>query len=262
MAWKKSKLRRTPPRDTRIIAAKARRIFIPQPAHRPISLHSKDLIRRAYVRQSPSWFTMRRIGVRREKLGGDPREMRAVSRSQVRGTLPERIVYFFLMNRLHLVPDVDFTFQSSQSGGRMELGGIVADFLLPIMRIVIQVQGPTHGEFLRSKKDQEQMDILADLGYRTFEAEDTLIYDEQRLENWMRRVFNLGGFGATSGRTTTEPVLYVPPIVTTPIPFDIPAPSVSVPSAPVIMDEATAINEEMMELILSSINECIIIVRS
>jgi len=44
------------------------------------------------------------------------------------GTLPEYVVYITLV-RLGKQPDVDFTYQSSQFGGRMERGGLVVDFL-------------------------------------------------------------------------------------------------------------------------------------
>ena len=82
----------------------------------------------------------------------------------------------------------------------MELGGIVADFLFELMMIVIQVQGPTHDTFLRQRKDQEQMSALADMGYRVFEIDDDTIYNEYKLEEWMRRTFGLAnGMGGSPG---------------------------------------------------------------
>lgn len=199
MAWTKQKIRRTPAADTEIIPVVRQRIVIPQPAERPLDIHSKDLVKKEYVHDKPWWMTIHRKGVKRPELGESPLELRAVPRSMVRGTLPERIVYNALVNLLHMTPDVDFDFQSSQSGGRIELGGIVADFLFPYLRMIIQVQGPTHSGFLRSKKDQEQIDILADMGYTTFEIDDDVIYNEYRFENRLREIFNLGGVGVGSG---------------------------------------------------------------
>ena len=50
-------------------------------------------------------------------------------KEQVNGTLPERILYLALIRVMHFSPNADFDFQSSQEGGRLELGGLVADFL-------------------------------------------------------------------------------------------------------------------------------------
>src|SRR3990167_10345885 len=56
----------------------------------------------------------------------------------VRGSLQERIFYKALIDR-GFTPDLDFTFQSTQLGGRMELGGIVGDFLIIVPKVIIQV---------------------------------------------------------------------------------------------------------------------------
>ena len=201
MAWSKKDIRRTPDRNTEIVPVVRTRIFIPQSPTRPIDIHTKDLVKKEYVRTNPWWFTEHRRGIKREKLGEDPLEMRAVPKSQLKGTLPERIVYKSLVDLIKLNPNVDFTFQSSQAGGRIELGGLVADFLFPIMKIVIQVQGPTHNIFIRIKKDSEQQDLLADMGYRVFEIEDEIIYNEYRYEAWLRNLFNIGGVGGGTGNT-------------------------------------------------------------
>ena len=167
------------------------RIKIPQPVTRPVQISTKDLMKTDLIQPEPWWHTIHRRGLRRVKVGEDPLEARAVSKSQVYGTLPERIVYKYLTHNLKLVSGADFDFQSSQAGGRIELGGLVADFLFENMRMVIQVQGPTHQTYLRGKKDEEQRMILADMGYRVFDVEEPTIYDESRLEDWMRRVFGL-----------------------------------------------------------------------
>lgn len=199
MPWNKYAFRRTPDRKTRIVPVVRSRISIPQPKTRPIDIHSKDLVIKKYVQSNPYWFILHRRGIRRETFGETALEKRAIPMNILRGSLPERIVYKALVDLLHFTPDVDFDFQSSQAGGRLELGGLVADFLFPNLRIVLQVQGPTHNQFLRHRKDEEQSDILAEMGYRVFELDDDLIYNEHRFENWIRNTFNLGGVGSGSG---------------------------------------------------------------
>lgn len=90
---------------------------------------------------------------------------------------------------MRFVPEVDFEFQSSLQGGRLDTGGIVADFLFPLLMVVINPLGPTHGEYWRFRKDQEQISALEELGYQVYMIEENDIYDEQKLEWWMRRIF-------------------------------------------------------------------------
>ena len=178
------------------------RIRIPQPPDRPLRLRTRNLVRKEFVSPDDPWFTLHRRGPKRQRIGVDPLEARAVSKEQVRGTLPERILYLAFVRVLHFVPDADFDFQSSLQGGRLELGGIVADFMFEWMRIIVQVQGPTHGEFLRGRKDNEQKEILEEMGFRVLEITDTRIYNEYSLEDWLRRNFGLrgrGGGGAHGG---------------------------------------------------------------
>ena len=174
-------------------------IIIPQNPTRPIQVRTRDLIKREFVNPDPPWF----VGHRRftaPSYGASVLEHRAIPADQVRGTLPERIVYKFLGSRLHLTRGIDFDFQSSQLGGRLELGGLVVDFVLYTLKCVIQVQGPTHGEYIRVRKDQEQAMILAEMGYSVIDLDMDLIYNQPRFENEMRRLFNLvngGGSGAS-----------------------------------------------------------------
>lgn len=60
-------------------------------------------------------------------------------------TLPEWHVYWWLSERRHLQPGLEFDFQSSLFGGRLDKGGLVVDFLLPFHLgppgLVINVQG-------------------------------------------------------------------------------------------------------------------------
>ena len=89
---------------------------------------------------------------------------------------------------------------SSLDGGRLNLGGMVVDFLFRFLKIIIQVQGPTHTQFLRAARDEEQANELALWGYDVFGLEDTLIYDEYLFEEAMRRMFALpAGMGGSGG---------------------------------------------------------------
>lgn len=182
---------------------KRSRIRIKQPEHKDVQLRSQTVVRWEEINLEPDWFTLHKRGVRRIKVGDDPLEARAVSHDAVKGTLPERIVYKYLVSMLDMVSGIDFTFQSSQEGGRMELGGIVVDFLFPSQRAILQVQGPTHDQFLRKAKDQEQMGILEAYGYNVYEIQDDTIYDVYLFEEWMRRFFGLaegrGGSGGAHG---------------------------------------------------------------
>jgi len=173
--------------------SKRTRIRIPQPVTRPYSIHARDLINDELLGQSQWWATVHKRGIRRPEVGIDPLEMRAVPHSEVRGTLPERILYKYLVERMHMMPGVDFTFQTSLVGGRIVLGGIVADFMFPLLRIVIQIQGPTHRDFLRMRKDQEQTAILEDFGYKVYGIDDSTVYNAPLFEQTVRRIFDLWG---------------------------------------------------------------------
>jgi len=142
---------------------------------------------------------MHRRGPRRLYVGQDPLEARAVPKNIVRGTLPERIIYRTLIEIFHFIEGADFDFQSSLQGGRMELGGIVADFLFPTLKIVLQVQGPTHFEYMRMAKDQEQMGALLEMGYVTYEIQENDIYNEFKLEDILRSIFNLSTGSGNAG---------------------------------------------------------------
>jgi hypothetical protein len=112
MPWGKRNIRRTPDANTPIVPLVRTRIIIPQPITRPIDIHARDLIRKEYVKIDPWWSTMHRRGLKRPKVGNDPQEARAVPRSVVKGTLPERILYNGLVSMIHLVAGIDFTFQT------------------------------------------------------------------------------------------------------------------------------------------------------
>lgn len=174
------------------------RIRIPQSPYRPLQLIRRTGVKEGALRPDVPWHTVHRRGIRRIKIGVDPLEARAVSKEYIRGTLPERIVYKYLVSILRLSPSSDFDFQSSLQGGRMELGGMVADFMFYRLKMILQVQGPTHGGFLRQRKDDEQESILKDMGYDVVELKEDLIYSEYLLERRMSRIFNLSRSGGAA----------------------------------------------------------------
>lgn len=179
--------------------SKRERIRIPQADYRPLGLHQRDLLNRDLLGGSQWWATVHKRGLAKAPVGTDHLEARAIPLDKLRGTLPERIVYKYLVERLYLQEGIDFTFQSSMLGGRMALGGIVADFVFPILRIVIQVQGVTHRDFLRMRKDTEQVEILEDFGYEVFGIDDTTIYNQPQFEQTMKRIFDLWGSESETG---------------------------------------------------------------
>lgn len=171
-----------------------RRIIMPQIPRRPLRFQLRTLIRKdvAYGKQV-SWMTVHRRGVRRARIGENALEARAMQ--GIPGYLTERILYAALVNLFHFVPGVDFLFQSSLEGGRLEMGGLVADFLFPILRIVINPLGPQHYQFRNMAKDEEQIATLAEMGYQAFLIDEEVIYNELALEDFLRRIFG----GMSSG---------------------------------------------------------------
>jgi hypothetical protein len=74
----------------------------------------------------------------------------------------------------------------------LEFGGIVADFILEDKRIVINPAGPTHTEFTRIRKDEEQTMALAEMGYGQYIIPEDDVYNEAKFEEIMRAILNLG----------------------------------------------------------------------
>jgi len=183
---------RTPFKEAPGERSKQTRIRIPQPVEHPFHIRSRDLVQQEYLRKSPYWDVLHKRGLTRPLIGTDALEDRAVPKGMVRGSLPERIIYKYLTDKMHFQSNVDFDFQSSLQGGRLELGGMVADFLFEIMKIIINVQGPTHKGYLRGRKDEEQRNILDSMGYTVYELWEDTIYNEYKLDDEMRRIFWLG----------------------------------------------------------------------
>lgn len=188
--------------------SRIQRIVLGQNPERPIVVRRRSVIRRSALKDNPSWWILHRRGFRRPRVGVDPLEARAVAKDMIKGTLPERIVYRWLINH-YFVPNVDFDFQSSLEGGRLELGGIVVDYMFTYHKLIIQVDGPTHFQHGRGRKDDEQRMILEAMGYRVEALAMDLIYDEPRFEDEMRRIFRLGYYGrgqVYSGQTMGETI--------------------------------------------------------
>ena len=89
-----------------------------------------------------------------------------------------------------------FGMHNSLQGGRIDTGGIVADFLFPYMMMVINPLGPTHfglGEThfdsMQMLKDDEQIMALEEMGYTVHMVSEKIIYDQDAFNNWMRRIF-------------------------------------------------------------------------
>jgi very-short-patch-repair endonuclease len=162
--------------------------------YRPFKLASRFRIRRQLLRPNPWWWVTHRRGVFRPKVGEDPLEARAVSKTLVKGTLPERIVFRYLVEKLDMISGVDFDFQTSLSGGRLELGGVVVDYTFQFLHIALQVQGPTHNALARFRKDEEQRLFLEQMGYSVIFLDMDLIYNQPVFEDTMRQIFLRQGY--------------------------------------------------------------------
>lgn len=186
-------------------ARQERRIRVPAIVRRPVRFQTRSLIEKQFLRP-PDWrFSLHVRGPRgRPWIGTSPLEMRAIPKEQLRGTLPERIIYKYLTERMRFVDGVDFDFQSSLQGGRADTGGIVADFLFKILRVVINPIGPSHDEFIRMAKDREQTQALQLLGYDVYLIPEDDVYNESRFLDWMERIFGTRGSGGQGSFSLDE----------------------------------------------------------
>ncbi len=79
------------------------------------------------------------------------------------GTRPEWAI-FFALTRLK----VDFDYQSSKNGGRLQRGGVVLDFFIPDRNLAINVQGTYwhYGRIGQTARDRSQRLNLESQGIR------------------------------------------------------------------------------------------------
>jgi hypothetical protein len=196
--------RRRPFNTTRSIIKPGRRqrIRIPQPIERPLHLRSRDALKGEVIERDADWFILHRRGLNRPIIGAGRLEARAVPKSEVRGTLPERIMYKYLRDNVRWQEGVIWTFQSSLDGGRAELGGLVADFIIYHLKLILNPMGPTHEDFLRMAKDDENDQTYAEFGYIQEAIPEAKVYDEMYFEAWMRKV--LGFHTGVSGSATSN----------------------------------------------------------
>ncbi len=189
------------------------RIKMPGIASRPLRFQLRSILRHDLITpKSPWWMTVHRRGIPQAKIGVNPLEARAVPRGVIKGYVDERILYAALVNLFHFVPGVDFDYQSSIDGGRLEMGGLVCDFIFRYLRVVINPLGPQHYRFRDMKKDEEQIQILAEMGYQCYMIDQSVVLDEFQLEEFLRRVFggmtsgggDSGGGYATTGSTNEQ----------------------------------------------------------
>jgi len=181
-----------------------RRIRIPPIIKRPVRFQERSLIRRERLRTDPFWFSLHRRGPKRTWVGEDQLEARAWPTSMIRGTLPERIIYKYLVEMLRFQEGPDFDFQSSLQGGRIDTGGIVADFLFRTLRIVLNPLGPTHYEFLRMRKDDEQISALEEMGFQVYMIPEENVYNEYVFDELMRKIFGWYHSGGSDSAPDTD----------------------------------------------------------
>lgn len=176
----------------------------PRPSYRPFRVSTRRPVKPPGIDRGE--FVEHRRGPSRPNVGADPREAMAVQ--NVKGSLPERI--FYKKNLSYgFTPDIDFDFQTSQEGGRLELGGMVADFLYWKWRMIVRVQGPTHSEPRQRSIDSEQFRRMSDMGYQVYDIDEAVVYDPIRLDRWFQQkiLWNPGKNGRTvvSGNTLYQP---------------------------------------------------------
>jgi hypothetical protein len=140
------------------------------------------------LRPEPKGVIVYRRGVTYPKDEWEMLERRAWpdGKEGVKGSVQERILYLELTKR-----NVYFDFQPSVDGGRLELGGLVADFILPnrgAMGTVIQVQGGIwHTGRFATRRDEEGNNRLRSMGYYVYEIWDWEIAEPTILEDWLIR---------------------------------------------------------------------------
>jgi hypothetical protein len=120
----------------------------------------------------------------------------------IRGTLPELLTYDWLERRPH-----EFDFQSSLGGGRLILGGAVADFilfdLLPGALAVWRIQGDYwHSKAERMERDLAQRERLLSERYMGLPVEQVVDIWESAVYWRAPQVWEEAEVGAEMGRAT------------------------------------------------------------
>ena len=157
----------------------------PKKAAEMLRRFKRDTVKRSLIRR----HRPRRHGRPwRYRTKADPNLLlEARAQQGIRGSVQERIFYKALVDR-GFIPDTDFTFQSSQLGGRLELGGLVADFLFEVPRVIVQVQSSWHTMTLEHKmRDADQLMLLRHMGYTVLEIWPHTIEDQAALDWWMEQ---------------------------------------------------------------------------
>jgi len=142
-------------------------------------------------------FILARRGPRRPTIEQGVREkMEAYALEQgIVGSLPELIVHWELTRR-GLRDGSNFDFQSSVMGGRLELGGAVADFKFLDRPLIIRVQGVYFHQKFEAMGlgvgDEEQKLWLERFGWLVLDLFEDVIMDAERLDDWMRDNIDTG----------------------------------------------------------------------
>jgi len=123
-------------------------------------------------------------GAYRPTIGATELEQRAAPIEETgQASLEERILFKTLTKRRIL-----FDFQSSVNGGRAQLGGIVADFILWEPRIVIRVQGTIwHTGAEAEARDKIQKAQLENQHFEVWDIFDWQIRQKDIYDEWVRR---------------------------------------------------------------------------
>ena len=143
-------------------------------------------------------FILHRRTWKAAPVGPSELERRAVQ--GIVGSVHERILYKELQRR-----KIPFSFQASVQDGRLQLGGMVADFILLDRPVVIRVQGTHwHTGLAMETKDERQRGILEAYGYYVLDIWDWEIEDPELLSDWLRRNIDVGMPSRGGGVIVTE----------------------------------------------------------
>jgi very-short-patch-repair endonuclease len=158
---------------------------------------------RPRVHARPKWGT--RTSYNRQAA------LEARAQQDIRGSLEERLFYRALLD-WGFIPGVDFDFQSSMMGGRQELGGLVADFLFFVPKVIVNPMSVWHTMTLANeRRDDDQTVILESMGYTQLEIWPTEIHDPIALDNWIHAhimlLWGQGSPGVWSGTVAPESFL-------------------------------------------------------